>query len=47
MKVLVHQADKTAGIKEVQIPALDDRDVLIRTVAAALNPTDWKSEHVV
>lgn len=41
MKVLVHQADKTAGIKEVQIPALDDCDVLIRTVAAALNPTDW------
>lgn len=47
MKVLVHQADKTAGIKEVQIPALDDRDVLIRTVAAALNPTDWKSKHIV
>lgn len=42
MKVLVHQADKTPGIKDVPYPVLNDRDVLVRTEYVALNPTDWK-----
>lgn len=42
MKALVHQAGGTAGVKDIPIPTLADREVLVRTVAVALNPGDWK-----
>ncbi|KAI0797122.1 GroES-like protein [Abortiporus biennis] len=42
MKALVTQADKTAIVEEIPVPEIADDEVLIRTSAVALNPTDWK-----
>ena len=42
MKALVTQADKTAKVLEVPVPAIDDDEVLVKVAAVAQNPTDWK-----
>ena len=42
MKALITQADKTAKVEEVPVPAIDDSEVLVKVVALAQNPTDWK-----
>ncbi|GJE87536.1 zinc-binding alcohol dehydrogenase family protein [Phanerochaete sordida] len=42
MKALVTQADKTAKIEEIPVPEIDDTEVLVKVVALAQNPTDWK-----
>lgn len=44
MKALVTQADKTAAVKEIPVPTIDDDEILVQNVALALNPTDWKCE---
>lgn len=47
MKALVHQAGGTAVVKDIPIPTLTDREVLVRTVAVALNPGDWKGTPLI
>ncbi|PSR78311.1 hypothetical protein PHLCEN_2v7433 [Hermanssonia centrifuga] len=42
MKALVTQADRTAKVQDIPVPNIDDDEVLVRTVALAQNPTDWK-----
>lgn len=42
MRALVVQPDKTAAVQEVPVPSIDDDEVLVRAVALAQNPTDWK-----
>jgi NADPH:quinone reductase-like Zn-dependent oxidoreductase len=42
MKALVTQEDKTAKVVEIPVPELDDDEVLVKVVALAQNPTDWK-----
>lgn len=42
MKALVTQANKTAAVKDIPVPTIDDDEILVQTVALAQNPTDWK-----
>ena len=42
MRALVTQADKTAKVVEVPVPEIADDEVLVKVVAVAQNPTDWK-----
>ena len=42
MKALVVQADKTAKVQEVPVPEIDEWEILVKVVAIAQNPTDWK-----
>ena len=42
MKALVTQSNKTAVVQEIPVPTIDDNEILVQTVAVALNPTDWK-----
>ena len=42
MKALITQSDKTAKVEEVPVPEIDDNEVLVKVVALAQNPTDWK-----
>lgn len=42
MKALITQPDKTAKVEEVPVPEIDDNEVLVKVVALAQNPTDWK-----
>ena len=42
MKALVTQADPTAKVEEVPVPEIVDNEVLVKVVAIAQNPTDWK-----
>ncbi|CCM05588.1 uncharacterized protein FIBRA_07816 [Fibroporia radiculosa] len=42
MKAVVVQEGKTIAIKDRPIPTLDDDEILVKTVALAQNPTDWK-----
>lgn len=42
MKALVTTKDKKTEIQEVPLPTLDKDEVLIRTLAVTINPTDWK-----
>ncbi|EED81534.1 predicted protein [Postia placenta Mad-698-R] len=42
MKALVVQEDKTVAVLDHPVPAVGDDDILVRTVAVAQNPTDWK-----
>ena len=42
MKALVLQADKTAKVEVVPVPEIADDEILVKTVALAQNPTDWK-----
>jgi NADPH:quinone reductase-like Zn-dependent oxidoreductase len=42
MRVLKAQGDGTAAVVEAPIPALRPDYILVKTMAVALNPTDWK-----
>ncbi|KAI0070946.1 GroES-like protein [Panus rudis PR-1116 ss-1] len=42
MKALITQADRTAKVEEVPVPEIADDEVLVKNVAVALNPTDYK-----
>ncbi len=46
MKALVTQSGKTAAVKEIPVPTIDDDEILVQTVALAQNPTDWKCKFV-
>ena len=42
MKALITQANNTAKVQEVAVPTIDADEVLVKVVAIAQNPTDWK-----
>ncbi|EPS98739.1 hypothetical protein FOMPIDRAFT_1031239 [Fomitopsis schrenkii] len=42
MKALITQPGKTAGVQEVPVPSITDDEILVKVVAVAQNPTDWK-----
>lgn len=42
MKALVIQEDKTAKVQDIPVPEIKDDEVLVKVVAVAQNPTDWK-----
>lgn len=42
MKSLITQETKTVAVEEIPVPEIDEDEVLIKNVAIALNPTDWK-----
>ncbi|KAI0924688.1 hypothetical protein AcW2_005498 [Taiwanofungus camphoratus] len=42
MKALVVQEGKTVAVQDHPVPAVGDDDILVKTVALAQNPTDWK-----
>ncbi|KZT00987.1 GroES-like protein [Laetiporus sulphureus 93-53] len=42
MKALLVQEGKTVAVKEHPVPPVGDDDVLVKNVAVAQNPTDWK-----
>jgi hypothetical protein len=42
MKAQVVQAEKVISIQDVPVPAIKDDELLVKVVAIALNPTDWK-----
>jgi NADPH:quinone reductase-like Zn-dependent oxidoreductase len=43
----VYSQGKAAVVSDIPIPALRPEYILVRTVAVALNPTDWKSSQGV
>ena len=45
MKALITQANNTAKVQEVAVPTIDADEVLVKVVAIAQNPTDWKRAH--
>ena len=45
MKALIVQADKTAKVQEVPVPEIDEWEILVKVVAVAQNPTDWKCKY--
>ena len=45
MKALITQPGKTAGVQEVPVPSITDDEILVKVVAVAQNPTDWKCTH--
>lgn len=47
MKALIVQPDKTAKVQEVPVPEIDEWEILVKVVAVAQNPTDWKCEATV
>ncbi|OCH84775.1 GroES-like protein [Obba rivulosa] len=42
MKALIVQEGKRVQVKEHPVPPVGDDDILVKTVAVAQNPTDWK-----
>ncbi|SPO25308.1 related to toxD gene [Ustilago trichophora] len=42
MQALVTVEGKSTEVQHVSVPTLDDDEILIRTTAVTLNPTDWK-----
>ncbi len=42
MQALVTVEGKKTALKEIPVPTLDKDEILIRTTAVTLNPTDWK-----
>ena len=46
MKALVTQADNTAQVQDVAVPAIDADEVLVKVVAIAQNPIDWKCTYL-
>lgn len=42
MRALIVQPDKTVAVQEVPTPTIDDHEILVKTIAAAQNPTDWQ-----
>ena len=47
MKAQVVQADKTIRIEDKPVPSVGDDEVLVRVIAVAQNPTDWKRKSSV
>lgn len=46
MKALVTQGKGSASVQEIPVPSIDDDEILVRNVAVAQNPTDWKCERL-
>ena len=44
MKAFVIQGDHKAGVQELPVPTIDANEVLVKVIAVAQNPTDWKCE---
>lgn len=42
MKAAVVQADKTVKVGEKAVPKIKPNEILLKTIAVGLNPTDWK-----
>ncbi|TKY85689.1 hypothetical protein EX895_005229 [Sporisorium graminicola] len=42
MKALVTVEGHTTQVQEVPLPSLDKDEILVRTLAVTINPTDWK-----
>ncbi|KAI0723729.1 GroES-like protein [Cerioporus squamosus] len=42
MKALVFEESNRVSVKEHPVPSIADDEVLVKTVAISLNPTDWK-----
>jgi len=42
MKALIVQEGKTVAVQDIPVPPVGDDDILVKTVAVAQNPTDWK-----
>ncbi|KAH9951701.1 GroES-like protein [Amylocystis lapponica] len=42
MKALLVQEDKTVAVKDHPVPPVGDDDILVKVIAAAQNPADWK-----
>lgn len=42
MKALISQGKGTATVTEIPVPSIADDEILVRNVAVAQNPTDWK-----
>lgn len=42
MRALVIQEKGRAVVTEIPVPSIDDDEILVRNVAIAQNPTDWK-----
>jgi NADPH:quinone reductase-like Zn-dependent oxidoreductase len=42
MKALITVEGHKAEVKEIPIPTLEEDEILVRTKAVTLNPTDWK-----
>ncbi|KAI0050794.1 GroES-like protein [Auriscalpium vulgare] len=42
-KAIVIKEDKTVVLKEVDVPKVGPGQILVRVIAAAQNPTDWKT----
>ncbi|KAH9941947.1 GroES-like protein [Amylocystis lapponica] len=42
MKALLVQEDKTVAVKDHPVPPVGDDNVLVKVIAVAQNPTDWK-----
>ena len=42
MKALVTLARRAAAVEEVPVPGIDNDEVLVKVIAVAQNPTDWK-----
>ena len=42
MKALVAQKQGSVAVQEKLVPSIDDDEILVKVVAAAQNPTDYK-----
>ncbi|PCH40956.1 GroES-like protein [Wolfiporia cocos MD-104 SS10] len=42
MRAIITQLNKTVALEEVPVPTIADDEILVKTVAAAQNPTDWQ-----
>ena len=42
MKAFVTQESKMGAVTEIPVPTIGDDEILVRTIAVAQNPTDWK-----
>ncbi|KAJ1029198.1 hypothetical protein NDA18_002825 [Ustilago nuda] len=47
MQALVTVEGNKAEVKQVPVPSLDKDEILIRTTAVTLNPTDWKHVAII
>ncbi len=42
VKALVLQGAGKTAVVDVPMPIIDDDEILVKVIAVALNPTDWK-----
>lgn len=42
MKAFWILGDHKAAVQEIPVPNIDDNEIVVKTVAVAQNPTDWK-----